>query len=153
MATTRRIEPGPRPLHVAEPRAAYGRRPLAVVDASVIAAVLFAEPEQSAAARQLAQCQPAAPDLLPYELGNVAVNKLRRGHDESGVRASLADLEALGIALHPVCAAAAFDLAARHALTAYDAAYLCLAAELRAPLITFDRRLAEAALRHLGNLE
>lgn len=153
MATTRRAEPTVRPLHVAEPRAAHGRRPLAVVDASVIAAMLFAEPEQAAAAHQLSTCQPVAPDLLSHELANIAVNKLRRGHAESAVRASLGDLAALGIALHPVAAAPAFDLAARHALTAYDAAYLCLAAELRAPLITFDRRLAEAALRHLGNLE
>ena len=42
--------------------------------------------------------------------------------------------------------------AARYELSAYDAAYLWLAAELRAPLATFDRRLAEATQAHLGTL-
>lgn len=148
MAMTRRAEPAPRPLYVAEPRAAYGQRPPAVVDASLIAALLFAEPEQETAARQLSSCQPVAPDLLPYELGNVAVSKLRRGVAEADVRMGLADLEALGIELHPVAAVPAFDLAVRYGLTAYDAAYLTLAAQLRCPLLTFDMRLAAAARRH-----
>lgn len=148
MATTRRAEPAPRPLLVAEPRAAYGQRPPAVVDASLIAALLFAEPEQATAARQLSSCQPVAPDLLPYELANVAVNKLRRGHAEADVRSGLADLEALGLELHPVAAVPAFDLAARYALTAHDAAYLALAAQLQCPLLTFDTRLAAAARQH-----
>ena len=51
--------------------------------------------------------------------------------------------------LHEAEAAALFDLAHRHALTAYDAAYLALALKLRAPLITFDHKLAQAA-RALG---
>lgn len=151
MATTRRAEAAPRPLQVAEPRAAYGHRPPAVVDASLVAALLFAEPEQPIAAPQLAQCQPLAPELLPYELGNVAVSKLRRGLAEAAVRAGLADLDALGITLHPVAAVPAFDLAARYGLTAYDAAYLALAAQLHCPLLTFDTRLAAAARRHFGS--
>jgi predicted nucleic acid-binding protein len=151
MATTRRSEPAPRPLYVAEPRAAYGQRPLAVVDASLIAALLFAEPEHATAARQLSNCQPVAPDLLTYELGNVAVSKLRRGHAEAAVRAGLADLEALAVALHPVAAGPVFDLASRYGLTAYDAAYLALASQLQCPLFTFDSRLADAARRHFGS--
>lgn len=150
MATTRRAEPAPRELFVAEPRATYGQRPPAVVDASLIAALLFAEPEQATAERQLSDCQPVAPDLLPYELVNVAVVKLRRGLAEADVRAGLADLQALGIALHPVPAAPAFDLAAHYGLTAYDAAYLALAVQLHCPLLTFDRRLADAARQHFG---
>ena len=38
-------------------------------------------------------------------------------------------------------------------LSAYDAAYLWLAAELKAPLATFDAKLGKAAQRHLGQLE
>lgn len=150
MATSRRSDTPQRVLHVAEPRAIYNRRPPAVVDASLVAALLFAEPEQAIAAERLAGCLPTAPDLLPYELANVAVGKLRRGHDEAAVRASLVDLEALGIVLHPVMAGPAFDLATRHGLTAYDAAYLALAVALDCPLYTFDARLAAAAQRHFG---
>jgi predicted nucleic acid-binding protein len=32
-----------------------------------------------------------------------------------------------------------------------DAAYLWLAADLKAPLVTFDAKLARAARRHLGS--
>jgi len=39
----------------------------------------------------------------------------------------------------------ALDLAERHDLTAYDAAYLALAIRLDARLLTLDRRLASAA--------
>lgn len=148
MATSERTES--RPLYVAEPSARFAPRPPAVVDASLIAALLFAEAGHADARERLARCQPAAPDLLPYEMANVAVNKLRRGLAQTAVRASLADLQALGIELHPIDASVALDLAARHGLSAYDAAYLALADRLRCPLYTFDRRLAEAAQRHLG---
>ena len=41
-------------------------------------------------------------------------------------------------------------LAAQYGLSAYDAAYLWLAVDLRAPLLTFDQRLARAAQQQLG---
>lgn len=153
MTSWARAEAQPRPLQVAEPSARYGQRAPAVVDASLIAALLFAEPEQPAAAHKLAQCRPLAPELLTYELANVAVNKLKRGQTEAAVRASLAGLAALDVELHAVEASLAFGLAARYGLTAYDAAYLALAGQLRCPLITFDTRLADAARRHFDAAE
>ena len=54
-----------------------------------------------------------------------------------------------------VCSAicsAQFALALRYKLTAYAAAYLWLAAELKAPLATFDEKLAVAAQAHLASL-
>ena len=41
--------------------------------------------------------------------------------------------------------AAVFGLAQHYRLSADDASYLCLAAEVRAPLLTFDATLASAA--------
>lgn len=147
---SRAADPEPRELHVAEPPARYEVPAPAVVDASLIAAVLFAEPEQHAAARRMMRVRPVAPGLLVYELANVAANKLRRGEAEAVVRHSLAAVDTLGIELHAVAAALAFEVAARYGLTAYDAAYLALAAQLRCPLLTFDTRLAAAARRHLS---
>jgi predicted nucleic acid-binding protein len=40
----------------------------------------------------------------------------------------------------------------RYKLSGYDAAYLWLAAELKAPLATFDKKLAAAAQAHLSSL-
>ncbi len=44
-------------------------------------------------------------------------------------------------------------LAEHYSISAYDAAYLAVAADLRVPLITFDAKLGRAAERHLGSLE
>jgi len=54
----------------------------------------------------------------------------------------------LGFSLYQVgepLAAGAARLAATSSLSGYDAAFVALADELRAPLITADRRLAAAA--------
>ena len=48
---------------------------------------------------------------------------------------------------------AVLAMARRYGLSAYDAAYLWLASQLKAPLATFDRKLGEAARQHLGALE
>jgi predicted nucleic acid-binding protein len=153
MARPASAERRARPLYVAEPAPRYDQRPPAVVDASLVCALLFAEPEQVVAAERLSICRPVAPALLPYELANVAVNKLRRGGTEAAVRAGLADFDGMGIELRAVEAPVAFDLAARYTLTAYDAAYLALAVALQAPLLTFDKKLADAARHALGAKE
>jgi predicted nucleic acid-binding protein len=138
---------------VAEPPARYLQRPPAVVDASVLAAVLFLEPEAEQARTLLLPFHLHAPTLLPYELANVAANKLRR--DEVPAPALAACLAEWGVTLVDLTEVppdGAFELAARWRLTAYDAAYLWLAAELRVPLLTFDRRLGEAAVEHMKTL-
>jgi predicted nucleic acid-binding protein len=60
---------------------------------------------------------------------------------------------ALEIALCDTDVQAQFDLALRYRISAFGAAYLCLAAELHSPLATFDPQLAEAARVHLSSLD
>ncbi len=141
-----------RTLLVAEPPAAYAAKPPAVVDASLIAALVFAEPEMSDARQHLLPYRAMAPTLLPLEIANVAMNKLRRGGVADHLRESLADLGAMDITLLAVEPLDVFDIANRWSLSAYDAAYLSLASALRCPLLTFDRRLAEAARAQLASL-
>jgi predicted nucleic acid-binding protein len=139
-----------RVLYVAEPRGLWLTRPAVVADCSVLAAVVFAEANRKDAIDMLVARAVHAPTLLPYELANVAAKKLRAGATQAEIDTALADFAAQRIELHAAPAEALCTLCARYDLSAYDAAYLWVAAELKATLATFDRKLGDAAQRHLG---
>jgi predicted nucleic acid-binding protein len=139
-----------RELIIAEPPDSCANRPPLVGDCSVLAAVLFDEPERSHATEVLAGMEIFVPFLIDHELVSVAAKKARQGLEEV-VRQGLSDFAELDITRCPVDAAAQWRVALEHGLSAYDAAYLQLALDLEAPLVTFDRRLGEAARRLLGN--
>ncbi len=139
-------------IYVAEPPASYRVRPPLVVDCSMLAAVLFDEPERDAAVARMSECELFAPWLLDFEIVSVALRKSRQGLAEVAA-CGLADYAALSLQRLPIDVAEQLGLALRYHLTAYDAAYLWLAAHLKAPLATLDRRLGEAAQRHLQSLE
>lgn len=143
---------GTRPLIVAEPTPRPAARAPVVVDCSVIAAAVFAEAQGMQAWQRLEGRSLHAPWLLDIEMGSVALRKSKTG-DVSLVSAALGHFQDLEITRYTVDIAAIVELARRYALTAYDAAYLLIAAELRAPLLTFDARLGSAARQHLGSLE
>ena len=133
-------------LYVSEPPLSYVARPPAVVDANVLAAFVFGEPEGEEALARLHPYALHAPTLLPYEIANVAMNKLRRGQaSPADLAARLEGFDFGLIRLADTRPAGVFSLAQRYRLPAYDASYLWLAAELRAPLLTFDGKLAAAA--------
>jgi predicted nucleic acid-binding protein len=137
---------------VAEPPVAYRVQPPLVIDASVIGALLFDEPERDQAEAWMRGKQLFAPQLLDYEIANVAVSKLRKGLGLATTEMALRAYESTEVQLLDVDTAELVGLAERYQLSAYDVAYLWLAAEMRAPLATFDRRLGEAAQRHLALL-
>lgn len=116
-----------------------------VVDASAIAAIVFAEPESPQVLARLAGEDLIAPQLLGYELANICATKMRRSPAEvARLLAQLATFSRLDIELVPVDHDAAAALAAVTGLTAYDASYLWLARTFNAELVTLDRRLAPA---------
>lgn len=138
-------------LRVAEPSPPCLAGPPLVVDCSALAAVLFQEPWQEQALARLAGHALFAPVILPLEICNVALKKMRRGAEVAAAD-GLEQWQDLGIELLRVDLTQTFALARRYGLTAYDAAYLWLAADLRCPLATFDSRLGEAAQAHLPSL-
>jgi predicted nucleic acid-binding protein len=118
---------------------------LRVVDASVLASLLFGEPRAPEAAGLLDGCRLVAPALIRYEIANVCLKKIA---DRPRRRKAL--LEALGlldeIGLHEVGVPAidVVELARAKRITVYDAAYLWVARTLGAPLVTFDEKLKAA---------
>jgi predicted nucleic acid-binding protein len=119
--------------------------PLAVVDASAVAAILFGEPAADDIVRRLGARELAAPSLLPYEIVSVAGGKVRRGEIPAETAAmALEAFVRVSIALHDPDCLEVFRLTVRTRLTAYDAVYLSLAHSLSADLVTLDAKLAGA---------
>lgn len=141
----------PNPLYVAEPPAQYLVLPPLVVDCSALAGVLFQEAWQKEASERIAGRSLKAPQLLAVEIASVALKKHRRGGVDIAEHGLVLFAE-MDISLFPVPTTDVYALALRYQLSAYDAAYLWLAAELKAPLATFDEKLATAATTHLSTL-
>lgn len=141
-----------RPIYVAEPPPHYQALTPVVADSSALCALLFEETERELARQRLAGHELHAPTLLDHEFASVALKKHRNGWPAEVIRSALAAYRAQSLVLHRVDIDGQCALAQQYSLSAYDAAYLWLAAELKAPLITFDRRLGEAAAAHLGQL-
>jgi len=118
-----------------------------VVDASALAAVVFAEEAGSGFAPALEGCQIYAPTVLRYEMQNIAWKKCRRdaGRSRATVEALDRCLDARrGIVWMDPNPSDVVLLAQVTGLSAYDASYLWLAGFLGADLVTADRALAEA---------
>ena len=142
----------PHRLRVAEPRAAYSQRPPLVADVSVLAAAVFEEQGRDAARALLHGRSLHAPYLLDFEIASVGLKKLTRERVvRDKVAAALRAYGRLAIERHGVDAESVLTIAERYRLTASDAAYLCVAERLGAPLATLDGKLAEAARAYLTN--
>lgn len=119
-----------------------------MVDASALAAVLFAEPGAQELATRLEHRELLAPTLLPCEVGSVGIRKLERYPSErEAIHDALGLFSRLGVRLVDVPLEETVSLAESESLTAYDAAYLWLARTLGCELVTLDRNLEEAASR------
>jgi len=117
-----------------------------VIDASIAAAIAFAEPRANEAAELIDGATLHAPSLFPYELCNAARRKSSSDPAQARFIASgLKTALTANVSLVAVPAEELLPLALEIGLTAYDAAYLWVARNLGCELLTFDRRLARAA--------
>ncbi|MBI2885637.1 MAG: type II toxin-antitoxin system VapC family toxin [Chloroflexi bacterium] len=120
--------------------------PAKVVDASVLGAMLFQEPDAEEAYALLSGGELFAPSLLPYELTSIARKKALRYPDQRDlVQRACEQGLALDITLVEVAHQAVLRLALETGLTTYDASYLYIARLLGAPLVTLDSSLQAAA--------
>ncbi len=119
-----------------------------VVDSSAVAALVFAEPRADEAAKAMGSVSLVAPSLLRYELASVCLKKISAYPEQRSELLKALDLaERLEIREVDVPTAGAVALAEETGLTVYDSAYLWLARELLADLVTFDVELQKAARR------
>jgi predicted nucleic acid-binding protein len=121
-----------------------------VLDASIAASWAFEDERDDVAARVMQRVRAGvacAPSVWWFEIRNSLLMGERRGRiPRPMVVAFLRELAQLPIDLdHAPVETVLLDLARRHRLTVYDAAYLELATRLGAPLATLDRALADAA--------
>jgi predicted nucleic acid-binding protein len=124
-----------------------------VLDASITIAWIYADETTDTVLRvfDLLRLEGAwAPALWRWEIANVLETNARRGRHDRDFR----DQALAALALFPIQTDVeseqqawfdAIDLAERHGLTVYDAAYLELAIRRKIPLATLDRQLREAA--------
>lgn len=122
-----------------------------VIDASVAAAYCFDDEDEPVADAAFTRLQrgatAVAPALFWFELRNAVLVGSRRGRiDHQQMKRVLDRINRAAIVLDPLPGAdAVFDLAQRHRLTFYDAAYLELAQRDRIGLATLDAALVRAA--------
>ncbi|TCH97020.1 PIN domain-containing protein [Roseococcus sp. SYP-B2431] len=120
-----------------------------VLDASVAIALLLEE-DAVADFSRIVDVPAAAPSHWPLEVANGLLMAARRQRvledalEEILAAAAMLDVtpEATGI---EIAVTRSFELAQRHNLTLYDAAYLELAIREDLPLASFDKRLRDAA--------
>jgi len=94
-----------------------------------------------------------APALIDYELAHVALTKIRaRALPADDAVRAFSLYEMLDVERFDVDLASTIRIGESFGLTAYDAAYLWVAGHLRAPLATFDERVAAAAKGYLSSL-
>jgi len=127
-----------------------------VLDCSATLPWIFADGAAEATDQLLDTLQNGAqarvPALWHLELANVLVGAQRRGRiDQAGIEAFLSHLTSYAISVDVETIARAWtkalDLAVRHGLSAYDAAYLELALRRDLPLATKNRALIDATRR------
>jgi len=120
-----------------------------VVDASIVVDILCNPARSGALRRCLAEEQLLAPDLLAIEVASALRGLNRSGHlHEEALDAAAATLARMPIDFVPTLPLLTDVLRLRQNISAYDAAYVALAALTRCPLLTHDRRLARAAAPH-----
>ncbi len=120
-----------------------------VLDCSYAMAMVMPDERRPLSVQRVADAPLVAPAIWPLEIANAlrsAIKRRRVRDDQIGGLCS--DLDGFGIEIAAPASARvadAYTAAARHDLSAYDAAYLELALQRRHALATLDARLAGLA--------
>lgn len=117
-----------------------------VTDASVFLAVVFNEPDREWILNKTIGAKLAAPEILPYEIGNAMMSMVKRRRITGQEAIAACEIsQRIAVKLRQVRIHEAMKIAIRFNIYAYDAYYLQCCVESGAPLITLDGRMSAAA--------
>ncbi len=116
------------------------------VDTSALLAVVLNEPQRPFVVAAAQGCDLAAPEILPFEVGNALTAMVKRKRlDLDEALAAWGVFGQFPISLSAIDIRTALKMALRHGIYAYDAYVLQCAVEQRAELLTLDERLKSIA--------
>lgn len=122
-----------------------------VIDCSYMLAMVMPDEKRPASMQDAAAGRMLVPSIWAYEVANALRNGMRRRRvTENQVSAVCTRIEGFRIELVGSAESGVrqrFIAAQNHELTAYDAAYIDLALQLRCALATLDAALAQVARR------
>lgn len=117
-----------------------------VADTNIFLAVSLDEPERPWIIEITTGHKLAAPQVLPFEIGNTIVAMEKRGTLKPAEVFTCWDaVQEIPVELRSVDLRSALNIATRFGIYAYDAYFLECALSLRAPLLTLDRRMKRIA--------
>ena len=120
---------------------------MTVVDASIIVRLLLARPQDEKLRERFDSRARVlhAPNHLDLEVVSAVVGMLKGSKLTEGVaREMVGEFQDLRIKRHKVAYLGGRLITLRHNFTAYDAAYVALAEQLKMPLLTSDAKFARA---------
>ena len=111
-----------------------------VADTNTFIAVALNEPEKDNIIKITKGCDLAAPDVLPFEIGNALTAMLKKGALQSvEIQKSWELIQQIPVELKRIDIKLALNIATRFNIYAYDAYFLECADSLKYPLITLDQ--------------
>ena len=117
-----------------------------VIDTSAIIAVITDEPERQAIIRHTVGAELIVPPSVHWEVGNAFSAMLKRQRiSVAQAKQAIASYQRITFRYIDVSLDQSLELSERLNIYAYDAYVLACALNLRLPLLTLDRRLANAA--------
>ncbi|MBN1553527.1 MAG: type II toxin-antitoxin system VapC family toxin [Phycisphaerae bacterium] len=117
-----------------------------LVDSNILLAVALNEPEKTRLIDLTQEMDLAAPEVLPYEIGNALSGLFKRKRlPSSRITDVWKLLSQIPVELIGVDIPAALTLAGQFDIYAYDAYFLQTALQLRCPLLTLDRGMRRIA--------
>lgn len=117
-----------------------------IADTNTFLAVALNEPEKDIIIRLTEGHSLVAPEVLPFEIGNVLTSMMKRKTLKVNEVILVWDvIQNIPVDLRRIDIKAALNIAMQHNLYAYDAYFLECARNLRSPLLTLDQRMKSVA--------